>query len=316
MKCFSQICICAAVSLITLFAEFSSASEVTVFADSTDSFSEISSELAAADSYLHPDTEITPTENPLKDRLTDFLEDTPGTWSIYVKNLSTDESFSINNQSMYAASLIKLFVMEDCFANLNTMINNASYEEGSEALGYDYIMGMMEDMIEISDNDAYYNLVKLRTDANTFVDGCLQVNSDIWDNGYSDTGIYHSLVPATTEYTSTSDERNHTSVSDCGALLEKIYNRTCVSETASAKMLDFLLNQETDTKIPAALPEGTKVANKTGETDENEHDAAIVYGPETDYILCVMSSDIPTDGSAVDIVQEISEIVYDYMNAN
>lgn len=66
MKCFSQICICAAISLMTLFAEFSSASKVTVFADSTDSFSEISSELAAADSYLHPDTEITPTENPLK----------------------------------------------------------------------------------------------------------------------------------------------------------------------------------------------------------------------------------------------------------
>nr|WP_302232254.1 hypothetical protein [uncultured Blautia sp.] len=82
MKCFSQICICAAVSLMTLFAGFSSASEVTVFADSTNSFSEIFSELAAADSYLHPNTEITPTETPLKERLTDFLEDTPGTWSI------------------------------------------------------------------------------------------------------------------------------------------------------------------------------------------------------------------------------------------
>ena len=314
MKYFSKICISTAIALSAFFSGFSYVTEVTVFADSTDSSSAISSELAAADSYLHPDIEITPTENALKDRLMDFLEDTPGTWSIYVKNLSTDESFSINNQSMYAASLIKLFVMEDCFAHLNTMIDNASSDGGSDALGYDYIMGMMADMIEVSDNDAYYNLVKLRTDADTFVDGCLQINSDIWDYGYYDTGIYHSLVPATTEYTATSEERNHTSVSDCGELLEKIHRGTCVSETASKKMLDFLLNQETDTKIPAALPEGTEVANKTGETDENEHDAAIVYGPETDYILCVMSSDIPTNGSAVDIVQEISDIVYDYLN--
>ena len=314
MKYFFRKYISTIMAFITFSAGFSSVSEITAFAGSTSSSSEISSELAAADSYLHPNIDITPTADSLQSRLTDFLEDTPGTWSIYVKNLSTDEAFSINNQSMYAASLIKLFVMEDCFAHLNTMINNASSEEGSEALGYDYIMGMMADMIEISDNDAYYNLVKLRTDADTFTDGCLQINSDILDNGYYDTGIYHSLVPATTEYAYTSDERNHTSVNDCGALLEKIYDGTCVSKTASKKMLDFLLNQETDTKIPAALPEGTKVANKTGETDENEHDAAIVYGPETDYILCVMSSDIPTDGSAVDIVQEISGIVYDYLN--
>lgn len=64
-------------------------------------------------------------------------------------------------------------------------------------------------------------------------------------------------------------------------------------------------------KIPAGLPEGTKCANKTGETDEYQHDAAIVYSPGGDYILCIMSSNC---GAAITNIQDISATVYDYFN--
>ena len=40
--------------------------------------------------------------------------------------------------------------------------------------------------------------------------------------------------------------------------------------------------------ISADIP----IANKTGETDSDQHDMAIVYGPKTTYILCVMSKRI------------------------
>ena len=36
-------------------------------------------------------------------------------------------------------------------------------------------------------------------------------------------------------------------------------------------------------KIPQGLPDGIKSANKTGETDQDQHDIAIVYGEKTTY---------------------------------
>ncbi len=54
-----------------------------------------------------------------------------------------------------------------------------------------------------------------------------------------------------------------------------------------------------------------KTANKTGETDENQHDIAIVYGPKTTYILCVMSED---STNAIANIRSISKVVYNYLN--
>ena len=46
-------------------------------------------------------------------------------------------------------------------------------------------------------------------------------------------------------------------------------------------MLNLLSNQENTWKIPQGLPDGIKSANKTGETDQDQHDIAIVYGEKT-----------------------------------
>lgn len=45
---------------------------------------------------------------PLRIMLEQLLYGQEGTWSIYIKDLETDEELSMNHQEMYAASLIKL----------------------------------------------------------------------------------------------------------------------------------------------------------------------------------------------------------------
>ena len=80
-------------------------------------------------------------------------------------------------------------------------------------------------------------------------------------------------------------------------------------------MLNLLLNQEITWKIPEGLKEGIVVANKTGETETDQHDIAIVYGENSTYILCVMSENCPDEDLAVDNIRYISKIVYSYLNA-
>ena len=78
-------------------------------------------------------------------------------------------------------------------------------------------------------------------------------------------------------------------------------------------MRNLLLNQQVTTKIPSGISASVEIANKTGETDTDQHDIAIVYGKKTTYILCVMSEDCKP-GDAVSHIRDISGIVYNYLN--
>lgn len=246
--------------------------------------------------------------------LEEYLSHADGTWSVYVKNLDTDLDFSMNNQPMYAASLIKLFVMESAYENMELLEQNDSRYSSDTARSQEKIESLLESMIEVSDNESYNELVRIHSADGSFVEGCQYIEDHLAERGYTDTGIFHTLSPSETEPEYIADADNCTSVEDCGKLLESIYRGTCVSEEASKEMLDFLLHQETTYKIPSGVPDRVQVANKTGETSEVEHDVAIVFGEETDYILCVMSSDFEETDAAVDTIQQISTLVYAALN--
>ena len=79
-------------------------------------------------------------------------------------------------------------------------------------------------------------------------------------------------------------------------------------------MLKLLKNQRRRDKIPAGLPAGTVAANKTGETDEVSHDAAIVYSPARDYILVVMVTDTNNAWKHEGGIAGLSRTVYEFFN--
>ncbi|MCD7955544.1 MAG: class A beta-lactamase-related serine hydrolase [Lachnospiraceae bacterium] len=240
-----------------------------------------------------------------------------GEWSIYLKNLDTSESLLINDESMYAASLIKLFVLQSSYEHLDDLVANyCTINNTSEETALATIKDRLYTMIVYSRNESYNELVRLHSSSGSFTSGCRLVNSFIAECGYSATGIYTTLHPSDSSFETTGEGTNHTTAKDCGDLLESIYYRTCVSEEASEEMLGYLLQQSTTTKIPAGVPDGISVANKTGETDEETHDAAIIFGEKTDYILCVMSTgvDVMGAGNAGNIIKEISALVYEALN--
>ncbi len=223
-----------------------------------------------------------------------------GTWEIYVEDLDSGESFSIGDGAGTSASLIKMFVM----AGIYEQVEQGILEETPQ------LDALLEAMITVSDNEAFNELVRQLGNGD-FVSGCQVMNQYLAQEGYAETGVHHTLHPSST--VSQGDGlSNQTSVRDCGTILGRIYRGECVSEEASRKMLDFLLAQETDWKIPAGIPEEIPVANKTGETDTCQHDAAIVYAPQGDYILCVMSFDLPDEETGAHEIQQISAQTYEF----
>ncbi len=106
------------------------------------------------------------------------------------------------------------------------------------------------------------------------------------------------------------DRENYTSVRDCGMFLKKIYKGEI---PYGEDMMNLLKQQERRGKIPAGVPQGVVVANKTGELDVVENDAAVVFKDNCPYILCVMSEDVRDTSAARQTIVQISSGVYDNM---
>ena len=238
----------------------------------------------------------------LKKELKKMTDGYGGTWSVYVKQLKTGDVVDLNDKAMYPASTIKAFVM----ASIYDQIQNKKLKMTTE------ISRLLKNMITISDNESYNQLVRYHTSSKTFVKGTVQVNKYLKKNGYQKTGCHGTLHPSSSPVTS-DGKRNQTSAKDCGLLLERIYKGTCVSRKYSREMEKLLLQQQRRWKIPAGLPAGTKVANKTGETSSSQHDIAIVYGKKAHYVLCVFSQGCP-EGRSVPGIRNISKKVYNFLN--
>lgn len=251
----------------------------------------------------------------LKPQLESMISGYTGTWSVYVKNLCTGEEILLNNQPLYSASLIKVFTLAAAYDNMDKVRVSEGQMLNSDPNG-DTVRIKLNDllwnMIAVSDNESYNEVVRLQTENHDFLQGAELINAYLEEEGYEETSVQSSLSPSSTQPVSLGG-KNTTSVKDCGLLLERIFKGQCVSREASEKMLNLLLEQECTWKIPEGLPEGIRVANKTGETDMDQHDIAIIYGPKATYILCAMSQECPED-TAIDNIRSISRTVYHYLN--
>ena len=138
--------------------------------------------------------------------------------------------------------------------------------------------------------------------------GMQAVNSFCQAHGYDQTHMGRMLLA------SNENDDNYTSVGDCGHLLQEIYKQDTSGYTHAADMFNLLKAQTRCNKIPAQLPEGVKTANKTGELDNVENDAGIIYDSKNDIVIVFMSQNLSSAGSAQNTIATLSRTIYDYYN--
>ncbi len=224
-----------------------------------------------------------PTTAQLKGSLEAALAGKEGTWSVWLYQPSTEILISLNPQKIEAASLIKLFVAggyEQCVENGTASANNRN---------------LMDLMLSQSSNYCCdYLIDQIGKDA---------INRFARDNGFSDSVLSRKMGEGS--------GTNYTSCRDCCTALQQIVEGTYVNQTASARILQALLSQQRREKIPAGVPRGVSVANKTGELLYAQHDAAAVFAPCGTYYLCIMSTDLTNINAAKALIVSISRTVYE-----
>ncbi|MEX2028357.1 MAG: serine hydrolase, partial [Candidatus Curtissbacteria bacterium] len=246
----------------------------------------------------------------------DFKGAAPETYAIVIKNFKNGQEYRVNeNKQFTAASLYKLWVMAVAFEKVKagtlkedqvlTMTTNeldkiqetAPRGDGSISMS---VADAIERMIIVSDNDAA-TLLYTRI-------GVGEVSDFLTKNGF--TGSAFGSPPKT-------------SAKDIANFYEKLYKGAVVDRQYSDRMLALLSRQRINDKLPKYLPEEVKIAHKTGELENFEHDAGIVYLESGDYalndsevnkpsyiIVVLTQANDPVTGS--ETVAKLSKAVYEY----
>lgn len=251
----------------------------------------------------------------LKEMVDALLHEKPGKFSVGYKSLSNGDEFVINPESMYAASVIKIFIMASVYHQVNNneitldeklVLKNEDKVGGTGSLsgregGTEFtIRQLIEVMITESDN----------TSTNMLIDklGFDKINAFIVDQGCKGTILQRKMMDQ-----ERIDKRieNLTSAKDLILILERLYNGECVSPEYDEEMLGIMKKQKNRSRIPALLPQDTVVANKTGDLSRVVNDAGIVYTDKGDFIISVLSRDSSNPSQAGKTIAEIARVLFE-----
>jgi beta-lactamase class A len=262
-----------------------------------------------------PSPTVASSSTALEQVVQSALIGTKGSYGIVVKNLKTNESYSLNEHLKYkSASLYKLWIMAETFEQIKngTLKENDILSEKVKTLNHEFNITSesahpSEEIITLSVKDALAKMITISDNYAAFLLSARirlsKVASFLKQNGFNESSVGTSGdTPMTTAY-------------DTAAFFEKLYSGQLVDEEYSNKMLQLLKAQRLNDKIPKSIPDNISIAHKTGELDEYTHDGGIVYLENNEYIIVVLSRSDDPD-LAKNRISNVSESVYNYFVNN
>lgn len=270
--------------------------------------------------YKPTDSQSSPTREDKKNKKVSQLvatqtKDLPGRYAIFIKDLKTDYTYTLNtNEEFAAASLYKLAVLYKAYDAIekNELSKNQilSGEQGSfdqmlltEDNQSEPVNQVPSQLISSTVENALYLMITVSDNYSALLLaeklGWVNVEKFMHQKGIVGLDLTNPTAPQIT-------------ATAAGQILEQIYRREAVSRQASEEMNKLLLDQKVNDRIPKLLPKNVKVAHKTGELENLRHDAGIVLGKKSHYIFVFLSeTPIPEEGS--ENIAKLSKQIFDVL---
>jgi len=242
-----------------------------------------------------------------------------GEVGIYIKNIQTGQIFERNaDQKFIAASLIKLPIMAAVFqavrdkrisltATMTLKSRNRRWGSGKMKwvrAGRKFpVTQVIYRMITDSDNTATQMLI------DRF--GYDYLNFCFKNYGFKVTRIHPEGMSLKDRVSARGD--NYTTPKEMAMLLEKIYRRQLINDGYSDLMLEIMKDVEGKTRLRKYLPENWAFARKGGLLRKNCHDVGIVFTPNADYIICVLTRKNGSYGQAKSLIANVGKTAYTFI---
>lgn len=264
----------------------------------------------------------------LESRLMPLIQAHQGRVAVAVKNLKTGESFQYHaDEPMTTASLIKFPIMIEAYRqaaekkvdlDAPVTLTKADKVPGSGILTAHFSDGAtfpLRDavhlMIVYSDNTAT-NLVLDRIGIGATAETMAKM-------GYPNTRAHSKVFRRDTTIDLERSKRfgiGSTTADDMVKLLEALQKGELVSPEASSAMRQHLEACDDKDKFPRFLPEGTRIAFKTGSVDASKTAAGIIDTPGGPVAVCVLTEANKdqrwvTDNAGNRLCADVARVVYD-----
>ncbi|MEA2576361.1 MAG: hypothetical protein QOH93_3659 [Chloroflexia bacterium] len=251
-------------------------------------------------------------DNQLQQIVEGTVGELGGDWGVAVKKLDTGQYAVFNGDvQQVSASLYKTWVLDELYHQAKVgqiNLDSASTVTGSDA-AYDASLGILRLgvgtsitlrraaylMITLSDNTAAELLVR-------------NLGPDNVNRFMQENGLKHSVL----DWYGSGD--NLTTPIDMLREMELVATSHMVDAESSHQMVETMLDQQINDLFPPGLPEGARLAHKTGSLDGLLHDAGIVYGPSGPFVLVAMASNLNSYATARNNMPLLLRRVYDYFN--
>ena len=124
-----------------------------------------------------------------------------------------------------------------------------------------------------------------------------------------DTGEYEIIL----DVSKPTLENNVATPADLNRLLIMIAQKEILTPASCDLMLDILRRQQYNSRLPFLLPEGTKVAHKTGTVNAVVNDAGIIYLPngKGTIAITVLSRGVTEKSAAELTIARVARAIYD-----
>lgn len=230
-----------------------------------------------------PPPEPTLSTGELANLVSQFANRQSVPFGIYVMDLKTGQSATnLADKEYIAASLYKLFVAEGVLSNVD---NGKSKLTSSQEI-------CLRAMLTVSDNGCGRILGQTL--------GWGDYNKRLIELGYTNTKLDQNNITTT--------------AADVAKFYRKLYEGKLLSGANNQKLISLLKDQRVTNRLPRGLPTGTEIAHKTGDLSGYMHDAGIVYGPKTDYLVVALSGPWGKSGQSFPAFEQLSRELYDYFN--
>ena len=101
-----------------------------------------------------------------------------------------------------------------------------------------------------------------------------------------------------------------TTPDDIARYLMNLYAWRLVSPASDAAIMELLLGQQVNDRIPWFLPDEVPIAHKTGRLDRFAHDAGIVFAPGGPYLIALLTEGAQTQQQGYEAIRSLAQISY------
>ncbi len=263
------------------------------------------------------------TDKKLQQLITSQIVNFKGTVGVYVKNLKTGKTVSINADSLFpTASLIKVPIMCGVFSEIEKgnltyhqqlVYKDSLYREGDD------ILGSFKDGEKI--NLSKVQMLSITTSDNAAslwlqqIVGGLKINNWLQTNAFNKTRVNARTTGREEMYAKYG--WGVTTPKEMATLVIKIRNGQAISKAASERMYRNLCNIYWDGEALSEIPPYYQVASKQGAIDKSRSEVVLVNAPHGDYVFCVITknqTDISYDHNNPGFVllRKISALLWHY----